>query len=243
MQLIKADQDRRVDLAGVPHPVPRPVDIDQTCTHFKALKTLRVYRFAPPAVIDGHAEEDEVLLVVLSGTVELVIRGENWPDSGASFRLTSANDRAAVTCAAYLPPQAEYRLTPLDSAEVAYARATPSGQRAPRILTSAPRVAEGGAVVLWDEQTTAERLRCRLVQVDAALRATAVTLLRDAEVQSEALIYLRTTPARGAAAIATEGSPPLSLDTGDTIAVGPGSHANLHLSVGASVVGFIVTAV
>ena len=242
MPVIKADHDRGVELAGVPGPVPRPVDIDQIATHFKALRTLRIYRFAPPAVIDGHAVEDEVFLVVLAGAVDLVLRSKNWLDSGASFRLTAANDHSAETCAAYLPPHADYRLTPLEAAEVAYARATPTGVRAPRILTSAPRTEEGGASVLWDEPDHAERLRCRVVQIDARHQSVAVTLIRADEAQSEALIHLRTTPARGAATMETNGSPTTSLESWDTIALAPGGQPTLRLAAGSSLVGLIVTA-
>ena len=242
MHLIKADHDRGVELAGVPGLVPRPVDIDQASTNFKALLTLRIYRFAPPAVIDGHAEEDEVYIVVLTGSVDLVVRSENWPDSGAPFRLTAANDREAVACAAYLPPHAEYQLTPVVSAEVAYARAKPTGYRAPRILTSAPRVEDAGAVVLLEESTHAERLRCRLMQIDAAVHSVAVTPIRDFEEQSETLIHVRTRPARSAATLETEGSPSTSLESWDTIALAPGSNPTLRISAGSSAVGFIVMA-
>ena len=242
MHVLKADHDRGVELAGVPGRVPRPVDIDQTSTHFKALRTLRIYRFAPPAVIDGHAEGDEVFLVVLTGAVDLVLRSEYWPDSGAAFRLMAANDHVAMACAAYLPPHTEYRLTPLESAEVAYARATPAGARPPRILVSAPRTEEGGAVVLWDEPTHAERLRCRLVHIEARHEPAALTPIRGDEAQSEALIHVRTTPARGAATVQSDGQPTTPLESWDTIALVPGSHPTVRLSAGSSMVGLIVTA-
>lgn len=242
MHVLKADHERGVELAGVPGRVPRPVDIDQTATHFKALRTLRIYRFTPPAVIDGHAEEDEVFLVVLAGAVDLVLRSENWTDSGASFRLMAANDHAAVACAAYLPPHSEYRLTPLESAEVAYARATPAGGRSPRILASAPSSENDGAVVLWDEPTHAERLRCRLVQIEARHEPAAVTPLRGDEAQSEALIHVRTTPERGAVTMQTDGQPTTPLESWDTIALAPGSHPTVRLSAGSSLLGLIVTA-
>ncbi len=242
MLLIKADHGRGVELAGVRGLVPRPVDIDQTATSFKALRTLRIYRFAPPAVIDGHAEEDEVFIVVLTGSVDLVMRCENWPDSGASFRLAAANAREAVACAAYLPRNAEYRLTPVVSAEVAYARTKPTGNRAPHILTSAPRVEDAGAVVLLEESTHAERLRCRLIQIDAGFQSVAVTPIRDFEEQSETLIHVRTRPARHSAMIETEGSPSTSLESWDTVALAPGSNPRLRISAGSSAVGFVVMA-
>lgn len=242
MHVLKADHDGSVELAGVAGRVPRPVDIDQTATHFKALRTLRIYCFASPAVIEGHAEVDEVFLVVLAGAVDLVMRSKNWPDSGASFRLMAANDHAAMACAAYLPPHTEYRLTPLESAEVAYARATPAAARSPRILASAPRTEDGGAVVLWDEPTHAERLRCRLVQIEARHATAAVTPIRGDEAQSEALIHVRTTPARGAATMETDGQPTTPRESWDTIALAPGSYPTVRLSAGSSMVGLIVTA-
>jgi len=76
MKLIKPDQDRRIEIPGVPHPVRRPVDIDQSKTGFKNLRTLRIYRFDPGSVIDGHAEEDEVFIIILAGSAELAISAE-----------------------------------------------------------------------------------------------------------------------------------------------------------------------
>ncbi len=51
----------------------RPVDIDQSQTGFANLRSLRIYRFDAGSVIDGHAEEDEVFVVVMAGSVELTM--------------------------------------------------------------------------------------------------------------------------------------------------------------------------
>ena len=242
MHLIKANHDRAVELSGVAGPVPRPVDIDQTSTQFGTLRTLRVYRFSSPAVIDGHAEGDEVLIVVLAGSVDLVMRSENWTNSDTSFRLKAANDHEAVACAAYLPPHAEYRLTPLMAAEVAYARASSTGTRAPGIVTSAPRMEDPGVCVLFEESSHAERLRCRLIQVNAGPQSVAVAPIRDCDRPCEALIHVRTRPERSAVSIATEGSPSTVLESWDTIALAPGSDPILRISPDSMAVGFVVTA-
>ena len=66
-------------------PVQRPVDIDRSQTGFANLRSLRIYRFDKDSVIDGHAEEDEVLIVMMAGSVELTMMDHNAGDSPAAL--------------------------------------------------------------------------------------------------------------------------------------------------------------
>ena len=163
-RLFKADHARRIELAGV-GPTARPVDIDQAQTGFDALRTLRIYRFEPPATVHGHAEEDEVFIVVLSGEIELQVRSEHWQRSDERFILTAGATAAAVACAAYLPPHAGYALTPRSAADVAYVRALPTGARPPAIFSTTPREALSGSRVLLEPRSHAQRLRCQIWQI------------------------------------------------------------------------------
>jgi hypothetical protein len=242
LTLLKANQARRVELAGVSGLVPRPVDIDQTLTGFETLQTLRIYRFEPPAVIDGHAEEDEVYLVVLAGSVELVVRSEHWADSATRFTLTAAGPQDRVACAAYLPPHAEYELTPLTAADVAYARARPLGSRPPFIFSSAPRLEADGVYELLDVPHHAERLRLRLLHIDARRKAADLTPIRVSDETGEGLVHVTTAPAQHAARIETATGSITALDSWDTIAVSPREHPTLRIAAGSSALALVVAA-
>ena len=172
MQVIEPDFDRTVDLPGV-GPTPRPVDIDQSVTGFSDLVSLRIYDFADGTVIDGEAEADEVLVVLLAGAVTIAVTGQHE----AEFRLDADGDWAV-----YLPPHHHYRLRPLAPATVAYARARPSASHAPRAF----RPVQG--ILAIDEP--AERLRLRLLPLEGETDASA-GLPTDAE----RLVHL-TGPAR-----------------------------------------------
>jgi len=234
MVVLKANHDRGVALAGVPGLVSRPVDIDQTCTGFQTLRTLRIYRFRPPHVIEGHAEEDEVYMLLLAGSIELVIRNTT------RFTLTAANDQTQAACAAYLPRNAEYALTPLTAADIAYARARPSMSRPPAVFTAAPRLDESGRCVLLSESKHAERLRVKVLHVAGGAKAAALTPIDESDNSGEALIHVRTTPARGAAKVNTLGAPASMLESWDTIAVSPGEFPTLRIAAGSSANCFVV---
>jgi hypothetical protein len=162
MQVIEPDFDRAVDLPGV-GPTPRPVDIDRAVTGFRDLVSLRIYDFADGTLIDGEAEEDEVLVVLLTGAVTIDVTGPHE----AAFRLDADGDWAI-----YLPPHHHYQLRPLAPATIAYARARPSSASAPRAfrpLNGVLSVEEGP-----------ERLRLRLLPLEGETDASA-GLPHDAE--------------------------------------------------------------
>ena len=243
VRVIRADHQRSVDLPGAPAPVPRPVDIDQSATRFSALRTLRVYRFAPPSVIEGHAEEDEVFIVVLAGSIDLVMRSPGWLDNGTPFTLTAADAGGAVSCAAYLPRFAEYQLTARGPSDVAYARATAEQVRSPRIFAAgaARQAGAGGACVLLDERAHAERLRLCVFHIDARHETSMPVSIRAGTDALETLLHLRTRPPHGTAQLEAEGTT-VSLESWDSAAIAPGTEARLWIAAGGAAHGLIVAA-
>ncbi len=251
MKLIKADHDRRLEIPGVPNLVRRPVDIDQSQTGFANLRSLRIYRFDADSVIDGHAEEDEVLIVVMAGSIELTMSENNSPDSQQNsprpFTLSAANDSHSNPCAAYLPPHAAYRLIPRGDAEVAYARATPAVGRPPNVFNSQirsdqVRLDHAGVAVLFEESTYPQRLRLRLVQIKATQHEIAVTPIAELEDMCEALVHLRTAPTERVATIMSTDARTTPLESWDTVSVTPGDHPTLRVAMGSSALVLVVLA-
>ena len=242
MILIKADHDRRIEIPGVPDLVRRPVDIDQSQTGFKALRTLRIYRFDADSVVKGHAEEDEVFIVVIAGSVELTMSSDNWATTQHHFKLAAASDSGNTPCAAYLPPHATYQLIPRSETDIAYARATPSGSRPPEVFTPQFRTIATGGTLLLDETTYAERLRLRLVQIDTQPNEVALSLIHESEAMCEALMHVRTVPAKRSATVTMADAAPTLLDSWDTVAVPPGESPTLRIAMGSSALAFLVLA-
>ena len=165
MRIIKADHHRTLSLAGVPEPVYRPVDVDRTQTGFSVLRSLRIYRFDAGSVIDGHAEEDEVLMVILRGSVQLTMSEHDLGESSPRFSLSAAGSSDRDASAAYLPPNGAYRLVPLSDAEVAYARATTSRAGEPTVFSAKMPIEDAGERVLLEETNCPVHLRLRIVEV------------------------------------------------------------------------------
>jgi hypothetical protein len=243
MKLIKADHQRRIEIAGVPEPVERPVDIDRSQTGFANLRSLRIYRFDNGSVIDGHAEEDEVLIVMMAGSVELSMMDQNSGDSPRPLTLSAASDTQGDPCVAYLPPHGGYRLIPRSNAEVAYARATPAGGPPPHVFGSHPVSDHSGVTLLVEENNYLQRLRLRLLQVTAAQKDISVLPIQRSEDRCEALVHVRTAPAEGVASITREGATVTSLASWDTVTVLPGECPALSFKAGSSALVLVVLAV
>jgi hypothetical protein len=240
MKVVKADYERRIELAGVAAPVPRPVDIDQSQTGFSNLRTLRIYRFDSGSVIEGHAEEDEVLIIVLSGSVELTM--SLGSEVGSPVTLSEASHSQMSACVAYLPPHAAYHLIPLSPADIAYARATTVSSRSPKILPRPVSTGSGDVTLVADERTYAERLRVRLLQIDASQRKVAFVPISEAEATFEGLIHVRNTSPGAVAMMAEPGSGPTVLDTWDTVSVCPGERPTLSIAGGSALVLVVLSA-
>ncbi|MGC4072280.1 MAG: 5-deoxy-glucuronate isomerase [Nibricoccus sp.] len=238
-RLFKADHGRRIELDGV-GPAARPVDIDQAQTGFASLKTLRIYHFEPPAVINGHAEEDEVFIVVLQGEIELQMRSEHWSSNEQRFTLEAAGKPGSVACAAYLPPHAEYSLTPRSGADVAYVRALPTEARAPAVFSTVPRRSGKGSQLLLDPEAYAQRLRLQLWYAEASEQATELASASHSAM-SETLVHVRSTRTR-AVTVEANGLSGTMLDSWDTVGLSAGEPASLRLAARASALSLIVSA-
>ncbi|MEP6645406.1 MAG: hypothetical protein ABJA69_12965, partial [Acidobacteriaceae bacterium] len=93
MKLLKADHNRRLEIPGVPNLVRRPVDIDKSQTGFANLRSLRIYRFDADSVINGHAEEDEVFIVGMAGSVELAMSEHDSIEGARPVTLSTPSGR------------------------------------------------------------------------------------------------------------------------------------------------------
>jgi hypothetical protein len=242
MKQIKADYQRHIEIAGVAEPVQRPVDIDRSQTGFAVLRSLRIYRFDKGSVIDGHAEEDEVLIVMLAGSIELSMMDHTSGDSPRPFTLSAASDSHGEPCAAYLPPAAGYRLVAQSNAEVAYARATPAGGRSSHVFQSHSLSDPGGVTLLLEENNYPQLLRLRLLQIEAGQHDLSILPIQKSENTCEALVHVRTIPSEGVATIKREHETLVPLASWDTVAVMPGDSPTLNFQAGSSALVLVVLA-
>ncbi len=243
MKLIKADYNRRIAIPGVPELVQRPVDIDPTRTGFANLRSLRIYRFDAESTIEGHAEEDEVLVVVLAGSIEFTVSGDNSGEEPRPLTLSAASEAHSDPCVAYLPPGSAYRLLAKTDAQVAYARATPASGPPSKAFTPRGRTDAEGITVLLEEKAYAQRLRLRLVQINASGDDVEFTPIEESEAMLEALVHVRTTPTEAAATISNAESGPILLQSWDTAAVAPGDLPTLHIAKRSSALILMVLAI
>lgn len=237
MKLLKPDHHRTIEIPGVPEPVRRPVDIDKAKTGFTTLRSLRIYNFDAGSVIEGHAEEDEVVIVVLNGTIELTLIEHNEAETSQTATVSAPTGPEGKPCAAYLPPEAAYRLKAQTAADVAYARATPANGPKPTFFK--PETQAGH--VLWEEENYPKLLRIRLLQIAATDHE--VTLSPIAEGNQEALLYLTTNPQEGSATLAGPDDDPQTLTSWDTIALIAGECPSLRIAKGASAQLLVIEAI
>jgi hypothetical protein len=244
MILIKPDHNRRIDIPGVQLPVRRPVDIDQSVTGFKNLRTLRIYQFDQGSVIEGHAEEDEVFIVVLGGAVELTLTDDTASTVPVGpIVLSSADNPNASPCAAYLPPGGSYKLVSKSDADVAYARATPSGTRLPRVFFPSTETTVGDIKILLDETTYAERLRLRIVQIDVKDQNAQFSPVHESESAYEGLVHIHTGLAPDITVSRKNENSPNPLSSWDTVAAEPGDNLALNVAAETSGLALIVLAI
>lgn len=237
MTVIKADHDRRIPIHGVPAPVSRPVDIDQSITGFGDLRSLRIYRFDEGSVIDGDAEQDEVLVVVLAGSVEFAISGLH----PVHFELSAAGAVPGRACVAYLPPRHTYRLRSHTGSEVAYARSTPDRPREPRAFAPTLTPALPGVTVVIEEHAHAERLRLQLLHVDTRAGQRHVALFDQRPKTEQLILHVRSEPAEGVATVFGSDGASVPLRSWDSCALTRAEHPHLHLAAGATAVVLILS--
>lgn len=236
MKVIKANHDRRIPIHGVPEPVNRPVDIDQSITGFTDLRSLRIYRFDEGSVIDGDAEQDEVFVVVLAGSIAFTVSGAQ-PDH---FELSAAGAVPVPPCVAYLPPHHTYRLRSRGASDVAYARATPNGVRQPRAFAPRLTPASSGVTVVIEEHAHAERLRLQLLHVDTRASQAEVALFDDRPETVELIVHVRTQPEEGVATAFAAGDASVPLRSWDSCSLTRAERPHLQLATGATAVVLIV---
>jgi len=238
MRLVKADHDRRIEIHGVEGLVNRPVDIDQSITGFRDLRSLRIYRFDAGSVIGGDAEQDEVFVVALAGSFELRVRG---PHPG-HFELSGAGSGGPRGCVVYLPPHHTYSLRSRTATEVAYARATPERPRATRAFMPELTAGSAGLTVVIDAHSYADRLRLRMLRLDARTARPDVPLCEEGRRSGEFILHVRTEPAEGMATAVSPGGGSLSLRSWDSCAGRCDELGQLRLAEGATAVALLVSA-
>ncbi len=242
MRLIKAEHDRLIAIEGVPNPVKQPVSIDKSQTGFATLRSLRIYRFEADSVVDGHAEEDEVFMVVLAGTVELTLIDSNPADIPRPIIVSAVGDSPGHPCAAYLPPHAAYQLVPRTRADVAYARATPAGGPPPRVFSSHADPHHDGIAVLLQAASYPRLLRVRLLQIRAGQHEIVIKPIEELGGPCEALIHVTSVPDERFAAVAETIQATIPVTSWDTVAVTVGEQPALRIAAGSSALVLIILA-
>lgn len=243
MKLMKADHDRRLEIQGVSGLVRRPVDIDASKTGFTDLRSLRIYRFDAGGVVKGHAEDDEVFLVVMTGSVELQISWGPANEFSKMCKLTAPCAAQNDPFVAYLPPHSGYELTVLTEADIAYARANTEEIRSPRVFHAGNVESEEEMSELFQDDTHSVRMRLRYMQVNAKRKALKFELAGGDGVAAETLIQVRTEPADCAANLIVPGNQPMSVSSWDTVALSKGESADLEVAEGSAVTILMVSAV
>ncbi|MBE7157158.1 MAG: 5-deoxy-glucuronate isomerase [Rhodospirillales bacterium] len=237
MRLIPADFERRIALPGVSEPVQRPVDIDRSVTGFAQLRSFRVYCFDAGTAIDGHAEEDEVFLILLSGTIRLKLgatEGETSTALPVALRAPKRSAREGVSCAVYLPPGGAYFLEATSDAVVAYARATPSFSGAmPKVFTAPPIQGHAAIESVFADQNYAERLQVRLYSLRTEAEDVAFSPGEDAGGDFEALLQVYSAQERALLHVGSAGQGDFSkLASFDSVAFRSAERPRVHLVSG-----------
>ena len=243
MKVIAADHERRYGIPGVPGPARRPVDVDSSMTGFTALRSLRLYRFEAGGVVDGHAEEDEVFVIVTAGSVRM---GVGWEDSAVdaegTYTLSAPSGESEDPFVVYLPPRAVYQLTPLTQADVVYARSTPKRGGKPAVFNSHTTIDEAGVTTILKQVSHAERLCIRLQRIDASESDIRQSLVDAADEACEALVHVQGSPAESLGSISGVDGETMQLQSWDTLAISPGERPVLQVAKGTRLTALTVVA-
>jgi 5-deoxy-D-glucuronate isomerase len=128
---VAADPARRLTFAGIGE-VERPLEVAREQTGWDA-PTARAYQYRAGQVIDGDAEGDEMVMVLIDGELALSATGLEERVAGRHDPLA---DAATIL---YLPPGASYRAEIRRDARVLYCRAagTPAADGRPAWIGAA----------------------------------------------------------------------------------------------------------
>ncbi|GAA3753790.1 5-deoxy-glucuronate isomerase [Terriglobus aquaticus] len=230
MKLIHPDHERLYPLPGVAVPAHRPVDIDGSNTGFQRLRSLRIYRFPAGVPVDGHAEDDEVFLILTEGTATVQIGiSEADPASVGTFTLSAFHAHGDRPSVAYLPPHAVYRLTPHTIADVAYARATTPHQRETAVFSTRRHSAKEGRGVLLDQRNHAHLLGLLLAEIVAGREDLELDLRGGVAPGAELLVHIQSENPIASASLQTSNGDTLPIHSWDTVALAPNETATLRI--------------
>jgi 5-deoxy-glucuronate isomerase len=128
----------------------------------------RTYTYRAGMVINGESAAEEMVMVLLSGNVNMEVNGQKWALTG---RHTVFNGPPHTI---YLPPGCDYRMTVLTDSDCAYSRAPADGRLPPRWIPPEALKIETIGTGLYEYQVThildagdAEKLRCQEFRVPA----------------------------------------------------------------------------
>jgi KduI/IolB family len=130
---VASDPGRRLFFEGIGE-VERPLEVTPELTGWDA-PSARAYQYRMGQVVDGDAEDDEMVMVLLWGEVALSATGI---DERVCVRRDPFTEPATVL---YLPPGGSYRADVRADAHVLYCRAPGSDgvtDRPARLLVAAP---------------------------------------------------------------------------------------------------------
>ncbi|WP_419805317.1 5-deoxy-glucuronate isomerase [Terriglobus sp.] len=237
MKLVKPDHETRYEVPGVPGLVRKPVNLDGAELGFTKLRSLRLYQFEAGTVINGHAEQDEVFVIVTAGSVEMKIGySDEAVDRFGTFTLSApgfANEDDPFV--AYLPPHSVYRMTPHTDADVFYARATPSEVREPAVFRANTPGSPGPVNTLFGDNSHAERLRLKVLSVAPSGADVTLQMVNPADVACEVVVHVQGTPAAKVATLQDSKANALNLASWDTVALSPREHPVLTVEQGGAV--------
>jgi hypothetical protein len=222
---VVADPERRLFFEGI-GVVERPLEVTPELTGWLA-PTARAYRYGAGQVVDGDAEGDEMVMVVLWGELALCATGV---EERVCVRRDPFRDPATVL---YLPPGGSYRAEVLADAHVLYCRApgtAGAAERPARLIEADPARPEilDGAV--------SEQLRIRENVVAAASWAT---LPLDGA--GRGIVYHRFSRPDGFALTAEIGNEATRVNDGDAI-VRASAHYQVAVAPAADLLAVTVTA-
>jgi hypothetical protein len=147
---IASDPTRRLFIEGAGI-VERPLEVTPELTGWSA-PTVRAYTYRAGQVVDGESADDEMVMLVLRGDIDLEA-------AGLERRCRRADPFATAPVALYLPPGETYRASVRGNSHVLYCRAPAEGRRPARIVGDADGEVISAAI--------AERVRVREHRVAA----------------------------------------------------------------------------
>ena len=141
---VSSDWDARVYFEGAGE-VERRLEVTPAIAGWELL-SFRSYTFRAGLVMDGESADDEMCMVLLSGSLTMEVAGDGWSDAWVcEGRLNPFEGFPHVV---YLPPRHTYRMTVHTDADCCYGRAPATGAKPPRFVTPEQAAKRSG---MWQE--------------------------------------------------------------------------------------------